>query len=114
MAIFESNDPLVGFAICQCGASSEAGSDACYIKFGAVHPGKQAGEQFEQLLNSCEVYEATRSMPRLVAGVNTNRDVAYSKMVARRFRTEIVGLVMHKPNDPGYNRPDVFVLDDWR
>ncbi|MEP0891223.1 MULTISPECIES: hypothetical protein [unclassified Leptolyngbya] len=53
-------------------------------------------------------------MPRLVAGVNTNRDVAYSKMVARRFRTEIVGLVMHKPNDPGYNRPDVFVLDDWR
>lgn len=105
---------LTGFAICHCGAGSEAGSDVCYVKFGAVRPGRQAPEQFEKLLDLCEVYGATQKMLRLVAGVNTSREAAYTKMVARRFRTEITGVVMHKPNEPGYNRPDVFVLDDWR
>ncbi|MBM0742196.1 GNAT family N-acetyltransferase [Phormidium sp. CLA17] len=105
---------LVGFAICHCGAGSEAGSEVCYIKFGAVRPGIQAGEQFEQLLDRCEAYGASQKMLRLVAGVNTSRDGAYSRMVARHFRTEIIGVLMHKPNEPGYNRSDVFVLDDWR
>lgn len=105
---------LVGFAICHCGPGSEAGSDICYVKFGAVRPGIQAGEQFEQLLDLCEAYGASQKMLRLLAGVNTSREAAYTRMVARRFRTEIVGVLMHRPNDPGYNRPDVFVLDDWR
>ncbi|HEY9726183.1 MAG TPA: GNAT family N-acetyltransferase [Chroococcales cyanobacterium] len=105
---------LTGFAICHCGAGSEAGSDVCYVKFGAVRPGEQAASRFEQLLDLCEAYGATQKMLRLVAGVNTSHDAAYTRMVARRFRTEIIGVVMHKPNEPGYNRPDVFVLDDWR
>jgi GNAT superfamily N-acetyltransferase len=105
---------LAGFAICHCGTGSEAGNDVCYIKFGAVRPGIQAGEQFEHLLTLCEAYGATQKMLSLVAGVNTSHDAAYSKMVARQFRTEIIGVVMHKSNDPGYNRSDVFVLDDWR
>ncbi len=105
---------LAGFVVCHCGAGSEAGSDVCYVKFGAVRPGKRAGEQFEQLLTLCEAYGAAQKMLRLVAGVNTSHDAAYSRMVARRFRTEIIGVVMHKPNELGYNRPDVFVLDDWR
>lgn len=105
---------LVGFAICHCGAGSEAGSDVCYVKFGAVRPGTQAGEQFEQLLDLCEAYGATQKASRLMAGVNTSHDAAYTRMLARQFRAEIVGVVMHKPNEVGYNRPDVFVLDDWR
>jgi RimJ/RimL family protein N-acetyltransferase len=105
---------LAGFAICHCGAGSEAGSGVCYVKFGAVRPGPRAGEQFEQLLDLCEAFGATQKMSRLVAGVNTSRDEAYTRMIARRFRTEIIGVVMHKPNEPSYNRPDVFVLDDWR
>ncbi|NJM99693.1 MAG: GNAT family N-acetyltransferase [Phormidesmis sp. RL_2_1] len=105
---------LAGFAICHCGASSEAGSGVCYVKFGAVRPGKQAGERFEQLLDLCEKYGAIQQMQRLVAGVNTSRDAAYTQMVARQFRTEIIGVVMHRPNNPAYNRPDAFVLDDWR
>lgn len=105
---------LVGFAICHCGAGSEAGSNVCYVKFAAIRPGIQAGEQFEQLLDLCETYGATQNMLRLVAGVNTSHDAAYTRMLARHFRTEIIGVTMHKPNDPGYNRPDVFVLDDWR
>ncbi|MDX2096403.1 MAG: GNAT family N-acetyltransferase [Leptolyngbyaceae cyanobacterium bins.59] len=105
---------LAGFAVCHCGAGSEAGSDVCYVKFGAVRPGVKAGEQFEQLLDLCEAYSSSQKMSRLVAGVNTSHDAAYTRMVARQFRTEITGVIMHKPNDPGYGRADVFVLDDWR
>lgn len=112
--LFWDDRGLAGFAVCHCGAGSEAGSGVCYVKFGAVRPGAQAGEQFEQLLDLCEAFGATQQMLRLVAGVNTSRDDAYTRMVARRFRTEITGVVMHKPNEPGYNRSDVFVLDDWR
>ncbi|MCC3425148.1 MAG: GNAT family N-acetyltransferase [Microcoleus sp. PH2017_29_MFU_D_A] len=105
---------LAGFAVCHCGAGSEAGSDVCYVKFGAVRLGVQAGELFERLLDVCEAFGASQKMLRLRAGVNTSHDAAYTRMVDRHFRTESTGLVMHRPNDPGYNRPEVFVLDDWR
>jgi len=105
---------LAGFAVCHCGAGSEAGSDVCYVKFGAVRSGVPGGELFEQLLDLCEAFGATQKMLRLMAGVNTSHDVAYGKMVDRRFRTESTGVAMHRPNDPGYNRPEVFVLDTWR
>ncbi len=105
---------LAGFAVCHCGAGSEAGSNVCYVKFGAVRSGSRAGELFEQLLDLCEAFGASQKMLRLMAGVNTSHDVAYGRMVERGFRTESTGVAMHKPNDPGYNRPEVFVLDDWR
>lgn len=109
-----NDENLVGFAVCHCGARSEAGSEICYVKFGAVRPGKQAGEHFEGLLDACEAFASSQKMSRLLAGVNTSHDQAYKRMVDRQFRTEIIGVVMHKPNEIGYNRPDVFVLDDWR
>ncbi len=37
-------------------------------------------------------------MLRLVAGVNTSYDAAYIRMVARRFRVQIIGVFIHKPN----------------
>ncbi|MEG3838754.1 GNAT family N-acetyltransferase [Microcoleus sp. herbarium14] len=112
--LLRNETSLIGFAVCHCGAGSEAGSDKCYVKFGAVAPGVNAGKEFEQLLDLCEAFGADRGMLHLVAGVNTGRDAAYTKMLDRGFRTEITGVVMHRPNEPGYNRSDVFVLDDWR
>jgi hypothetical protein len=35
-------------------------------------------------------------------------------MLARGFRTGVQGVAMHKPDEPGYSRPDVSALDDWR
>ena len=32
----------------------------------------------------------------------------------RGFRTQIQGVTMHRPNEPGHSRPGLFVLDDWR
>ncbi|MBW4643870.1 MAG: GNAT family N-acetyltransferase [Goleter apudmare HA4340-LM2] len=105
---------LAGFAVCHVGVSTEAGSNTCFVKFGAVRPGNDAGSRFEQLLDLCEALTFAQGMSRLLAGVNTSRDEAYRRMLARGFRTETIGIAMHRPNEPGYNRPDVFALDDWR
>jgi hypothetical protein len=53
-------------------------------------------------------------MTRLLAGANMARHEAYRHLVARGFRTEIQGVAMHRQNDPGYCRPGVYVIDDWR
>ncbi|GAX38456.1 GNAT family N-acetyltransferase [Nodularia sp. NIES-3585] len=105
---------LVGFAVCHAGAGTEAGSNTCFVKFGAVRSGINAEQCFEQLLDMCEALTVTLGMFRLVAGINTSRESAYLKMLAHGFCSEIIGVAMHKPNDPGYNRPDVFAIDDWR
>ncbi|MGA7044224.1 MAG: hypothetical protein WBY71_11180, partial [Nitrososphaeraceae archaeon] len=39
---------------------------------------------------------------------------AYLKMIAHGFRTDIQGVAMQRHNEPGYNRPDVYFIDDWR
>jgi len=105
---------LSGFAVCHYGPGTEAGSNTCFVRFGAVYSGNNAGERFEQLLDLCEALTVAQGMSRLIAGVNTSRDEAYRRMLARGFRSEIIGVAMHRPNEPGFNRPDVFALDDWR
>jgi GNAT superfamily N-acetyltransferase len=105
---------LVGFAICHFGAGSEAGSNVCYAKFAAVRPGAKAGQHFDQLLDLVEILGATLEASSLTAGVNTSRNDAYRRMIARGYRTEITGVAMLNPNEPAFNRPDVYVIDDWR
>lgn len=105
---------LSGFAICHCGAGCEAERGTCYVKFAAVRCGARAGADFVRLLRACERFAAERGALRLVAGVNTARAEAYEEMLARGFRTEILGLAMHRPNEAGYNRRGCYALDDWR
>jgi len=102
------------FGVCHIGPKTEAGGDTCYVKFGAVRPGVSAQSNFENLLNSCEAYAAARGMGRLTAGVNMGRHEAYKIMVGRGFRTDLMGVAMQSANDPGFNRPGIYVLDDWR
>ncbi|WP_445635319.1 GNAT family N-acetyltransferase [Nostoc sp. DSM 114161] len=105
---------LSGFAVCHYGAGTEAGSNTCFVRFGAVYSGNNAAQRFEQLLDLCEALTVAQGMSRLVAGVNTSRDEAYCRMLARGFHSEITGVAMHRPNEAGFNRPDVFAMDDWR
>ena len=108
-------DPgLAGFAAVHCGPGSEAGSGACFIKFAAIRPGPQAAVYFDQLLQACEAFASSRGTVQLTAGVSLARQLAYQQMRARGFIIDIVGMNMHKPNEPGYHRPDAFVIDDWR
>jgi predicted N-acetyltransferase YhbS len=105
---------LAGFAVCHCGPGSEAGKDACYVKFGAVQPGPKAGRLFILLLEAGEAFAASRGMGYLHASTNLGRHEAYQTMLARGFCTQILGVTMHRPNESAYHHPGVFVIDDWR
>ncbi len=105
---------LAGFAVCHLGPGSEAGSGRCYVKFGAVRLGSTAPRDFNRLLTACEQLAAGRGVKSLIAGVSTARHAAYRAMLASGFRTERFGIAMHRPNEAGYHRPDVFAVDDWR
>ncbi|QBD80624.1 GNAT family N-acetyltransferase [Ktedonosporobacter rubrisoli] len=112
--LLEVRDRLVGFAVCHCGAGTEAAEGACLIKFGAVCPGTEAAAHFVQLLLACEQMAAARGLHRLVAGVNTACEQAYSQMLQLGFRADLIGIAMLRPNTAGYHRPDSYVLSDWR
>ncbi len=112
--LLQDDGGLVGFGVCHCGPDTEAGNGKCYIKFGAVRPGPTAGALFDRLLDACEALAASKGISRLAAGVNMARHEAYRKMLERGFHTEIQGVAMHRPNEPGYNRPEVYLIDDWR
>jgi GNAT superfamily N-acetyltransferase len=105
---------LAGFAAVHCGAGSEAGSGACFIKFGAAQPGPRVRENFGRLLRACEAYAADRGAASLLAGISLARKPAYEQMRARGFKIDMVGVCMHKPNEAGYHREDAWVMDDWR
>jgi hypothetical protein len=108
------NSKLVAFAICHFGPGTEAGKDTCYVKFGAARPGPIAADAFDLMLDGCELVALERGLSRLEAGVNLARRDAYQRMLARGFRTDIQGVAMHKPDEPGYSHPDAYVIDDWR
>jgi len=105
---------LVGFAACHSGAGSEAGSGVYYLKFGAVVPGQSAREHFGRLLRACETFAGRAGATRIVAGMSADRREAYEEMLSAGFRVSLLGTSMHRPNEPGWNQPDVFVVDDWR
>jgi hypothetical protein len=105
---------LSGLAVCHNGPGTEAGSGTCYIKFGAVRPGPTAESAFRDLLTAAGALANLQGAARLVAGVNTARIAAYHSLIDLGFRTDFQGVVMTRMGEPGYNRPDVFLIDDWR
>jgi hypothetical protein len=66
------------------------------------------------LLTASEDCAARHGLLRLTAGVNTGRREAYNIMLNHGFRTIQQGVAMHRPDEPGYDRPNIFVIDDWR
>jgi GNAT superfamily N-acetyltransferase len=105
---------LAGFAVCHAGAGTEAGSEKCYIKFGAVRSGTNASQEFRRLLDACREFAHSRGAKTLSAGVNLARLDAYREMLDAGFRATRQGIVMERNGNPGYNRPEVFLIDDWR
>jgi N-acetylglutamate synthase-like GNAT family acetyltransferase len=112
--LVEGDGRLVGFAVCHCGARTEAGSGACFIKFAAVSPGPDAAWSFEQLIQACEAMAAQRALACLIAGVNTGCHDAYRILLERGFRANLIGLTMLRPNEPGYPPADAYVISDLR
>lgn len=112
--LVDGPDSLAAFAVCHYGPRSEAGAGACFVKFGAVRDTPTAEPDYLRLLDACEALALAVGMPSLLAGANLARYEAYQHLVARGFRTQIQGVTMHRRNDPGYCRPGVYIIDDWR
>jgi GNAT superfamily N-acetyltransferase len=98
------------FAICHVGPGSEADTGTCFIKFAAA----RTASDFERLVEACEGFAASRGAARLVAGMSTARRDAYRILLERGFVADLIGVTMHRPDEPGYSRPDAYVIDDWR
>lgn len=108
--LLEGSSRVEAFAVCHIGPGSEAGGGKCYIKFAAaLDPAA-----FERLLRACEQMAGARGLSSITAGVNTSRVEAYRILLQYGYRTDIQGVAMHKPNDPGFSRAGVYVIDDWR
>jgi len=112
--LVEGAGGLAAFAICHHGPRSEAGEGNCLIKFGAVRATPSADKDYGRLLDAAEALAVSAAMPNLLAGVNLARHEAYQHMLARGFRTAIQGVNMHRRNEPGYCRPGIYAIDDWR
>ncbi len=112
--LVQGGDGVAAFAVCHYGPRSEAGAGACFIKFAAVRDTPSAEQDYLRLLDACEALAVAVGMPNLLAGANLARHEAYQHLVARGFRTVIQGVAMHRRNDPGYCRPGVYIIDDWR
>ncbi|AFZ36941.1 GCN5-related N-acetyltransferase [Stanieria cyanosphaera PCC 7437] len=101
---------LIGFAICHYGTGSEAAKESCYVKLAAA----KSATAFEQLIEQCETFSLILGMSSLVAGVDTACVNAYRLLLAKKFRIAVLSVSIHKPNQTGYSRPDVYVIEDKR
>lgn len=113
VVLIDDASGLAGMAVCHIGTGSEGGGGGCYVKFGVVRSGA-AADRFDALLDSCEALAAQRGATHVELGVNSARHEAYAAVAARGYRAVMVGVAMHRHNDEGYNRPGVWLIDDWR
>lgn len=112
--LVEDGSEVAGLAVCHAGPETEAGSDTCYVKVGAVLPGPGADCRFTRLLDACEGLAAARGLARMNAGVNLGRHEAYRALLDRGYRTILQGVAMERENRSAYNREGVYLIDDWR
>jgi hypothetical protein len=71
-------------------------------------------KRFDRLLDAIERFAADRGAERVEAGVSMAREKAFHALRERGYRVGFQGIAMHRPNDPGYSKPAVFAIDDWR
>jgi predicted N-acetyltransferase YhbS len=99
-----------GFAICHFGPDSEAREGGLYVKFAAAREERS----FAALLDAIEAHAAQAGTKGIALGVNAARRGAYGALLARGYRVEAWGVAMRKPDGPGWDRPECFVIDDFR
>lgn len=112
--MIHEGDSLAAFALCHLGAGTEAGTDNCFVKFGAARAGRLAPSRLGRLLDSCEALAADSGVSEVTVGVSTGRRGAYSQLLDRGYRAQRIGVTMHAPDVDAYHHADAYVIDDWR
>ena len=113
VVMINSRSKLDGFAVCLTGPGSEGGAKTCYVKFGMVRGGDSADARFDRLLDAIDEFAVSRGAD-VEAGVNLARRNAYARMRTHGYRATTQGVAMHRPHGDGFNRADVYAIDDWR
>jgi len=113
VVMIDSRLKLDGFAVCMTGPGSEGGAKTCYVKFGMVRGGEAADVRFDRLLDAIDRFALSRGAA-VEAGVNLARRDAYAQMRAYGYKATTQGVAMHRPYGDGFNRADVYAMDDWR
>ena len=113
VATIGSRSKLEGFAVCMTGPGSEGGTKTCYVKFGMVSGGAGADARYDRLLDAIDGFAVSRGVS-VEAGVNLSHRGAYTRMRARGYKVITQGVAMHRPHGDGFNRADVYAMDDWR
>lgn len=108
-----TRNALDGFAVCMNGPGSEGGEKICYIKFAAARSGPGAGDRFDRLLEACDAFATSRGAA-LEGGVSLAREDAFRRMRSHGWQVKVQGVAMLRPHLPAHNRPDAYVIDDWR
>jgi hypothetical protein len=114
LLLWDGPSRIGGFAVCHWGPASEAGADTLYVKFAAVRSGPDAEARFATLLERAGALAASAGVGTVLAAVNLAREEAYSQLKALGFRTAFQGVALHRGNEPGFSRPGLYVIDDWR
>ncbi len=113
VVMIDSRSKLDGFAVCMTGPGSEGGVKTCYVKFGMVRGGNAADARFDRLLDAIDGFAVSRGAD-VEAGVNLARRNAYAQMRTHGYKATTQGVAMHRPHGDGFNRADVYAMDDWR
>jgi GNAT superfamily N-acetyltransferase len=121
--LLRKNSKLEAFAICHYGPGSETETDVLYIKFAAaasapddlhIDSTEEKDEIFRALLAKCSILAQRKNLNMIFFGVNTARQEAYKVVLEEGFKIDSLSIAMQSPNRPIYNRPGVYVIDDWR
>ncbi len=113
VVMIDSRSKIDGFAVCMTGSGSEGGAKTCYVKFGMVRGGNGADARFDRLLDAIDLFAVSRETD-VEAGVSLARRNAYARMRTHGYKAMTQGVAMHRPHGDGFNRADVYAMDDWR
>src|SRR5581483_4329763 len=103
VVVLDGDGNVEAFAVCHTGPGSEAGTGACFVKFGAALPGPGADVRFSRLLTACEAFAAEERATTVVAGVNSARRPAHRALLDRGYRPQMIGVTMHRPDESAYH-----------
>jgi hypothetical protein len=86
--------------------------DARYVlaRRGSLDEGREA---FDRLLDAIEGFAVSHGAD-IEAGVNLARRAAYTRMRAHGYKAITQGVAIHRPHGDGFNRVDVYAIDDRR
>jgi len=112
--LLREGSALAGLAVCHAGAGSEAGSGRAAVKLAAVLSDPGAEARLLRLLEAVEAWAAGAGATAVAAGTSAGRVRAWQALRGAGYRPFVQGIAMHHDRRPGYDREDVFVLDDWR